>query len=118
MVQTNSSQLRLSAGVNLNRENYTGSDTVSVSGEGVVGGDFLAFHFDSPTLDVNTSLYVYPSVTDPGRIRIQFDSRFSYELLKDFTVALTLDDWFDSRPGSETAQKNDFSVTFSLGWNF
>jgi len=118
-VQTNSSLLRLSGGVNLNREKFiSSSDTVTVSGEAVVGGDFLAFRFDSPKLDANTSLFVFPSVTELGRVRIQFDSRFSYELLKDFTVALTFWDTFDSRPGSTTAQKNDLGVTFGLGWKF
>jgi hypothetical protein len=116
--QTNSSELRTSAGVNLNREQYVGSDTANVSGEGVVGGDFLAFRFDSPKLDVNTSLYGYPSITDLGRVRIQFDLRVSYELLKDFTVGLTFYDSFDSRPPSATASKNDFGVTIPIGWKF
>jgi hypothetical protein len=117
-VQTNSSLLRLSGGVNLNRERFNSSDTVTVSGEAVVGGDFLAFRFDSPKLDVNTSLFVFPSVTELGRVRIQFDTRFSYELLKDFTVALTFWDSFDSRPGSTEAEKNDLGITFGLGWKF
>ena len=117
-IQKNSSLLRLRGGVNLNRERYETSDTVTVSGEGVVGGDFLAFRFDRPKLDVNTSLFVFPSVTDLGRVRIQFDSRFSYELLKDFTVALTFYDSFDSRPPTAGVAKNDFGVTFGLGWKF
>ena len=117
-VQTNSALLRLSGGANLNREQYTDVDTATVSGEAVVGGDFLAFRFDSPKLDVNTSLFVFPSVTELGRVRIQFDTRFSYELLKDFTVSLTFWDRFDSRPGSDVANKNDFSVTFGLGYKF
>ena len=91
---------------------------MTVSGEAVVGGDFLAFRFDSPKLDANTSLYVFPSVTDLGRVRIQFDTRFSYELLKDFTVALTFYDSFDSRPPTAGVEKNDFGVTFGLGWKF
>ncbi|UCG85886.1 MAG: DUF481 domain-containing protein [Gemmatimonadota bacterium] len=117
-VQTNSSLLRLSAGVNVNREKFTGSDTASVSAEAVLGGDFLAFRFDSPKLDANTSLNAYPSVTDLGRLRLEFDARFSYELLKDFTVALTFYNSFDSRPGSDVARKNTFGVTFSLGYKF
>jgi hypothetical protein len=116
--QTNSSELRASAGVNLNREQYVGSDTANISGEGVVGGDFLVFRLDSPKLDVNTSLYGYPSITDLGRVRIQFDLRVSYELLKDFTVGLTFYDSFDSRPPSATASKNDFGVTIPIGWKF
>jgi len=117
-MQTNQHLLRISGGVNLNREQYVGSDTAAVGGEGVVGGDFLAFRFDSPKLDINTSFYVFPSVTDLGRVRMQFDNRVSYELLKDFTVSLTFYDSFDSRPPSEIAAKNDFSVTFGLGWKF
>jgi hypothetical protein len=117
-VQTNSALFRVSGGVNLNREKYTTSDTVTVSGEAVVGGDFLVFRFDSPKLDANTSLYVFPSVTDFGRVRLQFDTRFSYELLKDFTVALTFYDSYDSRPPTEGVVKNDFGITFGLGWKF
>jgi hypothetical protein len=117
-IQKNSALLRLRGGVNLNRERFTTSDTVTVSGEGVIGGDFLAFRFDSPKLDVNTSLFVFPSLTEKGRVRIQFDSRFSYELLKDFTVSLTFYDSFDSRPPTAGVAKNDFGVTFGLGYKF
>jgi hypothetical protein len=118
ITQTNQHLLRTSVGVNLNREKYVGSDTVAVSGEGVIGGEFLAFRFDSPKLDINTSFYVFPGITDLGRVRMQLDNRVSYELLKDFTVSLTFYDSFDSRPPSAAARKNDFTVTFGLGWKF
>jgi hypothetical protein len=38
--------------------------------------------------------------------------------LKDFTVGLDVFDKFDSRPPSETAQKNDFGTTLTMGWKF
>jgi len=61
---------------------------------------------------------VYPGITDWGRVRIDFDSRVSYELIKDFYLTLSLFERFDSRPPSETAAKSDFGTTLSISWSF
>jgi len=39
-------------------------------------------------------------------------------LWKDFFVALTLYDTFDSEPPSPDADRNDVGVVISLGWSY
>jgi hypothetical protein len=49
---------------------------------------------------------------------LDFNARLAYEILKDFTVSLTLFDTFDSRPPDAGAATNDYGMTASLGWTF
>ena len=76
------------------------------------------FTYDSPKTDVAFVANVYPSLSDWGRIRIEFDGRVKRELVKDFTVGFSLYDSFDSRPPTETARKNDVGLSLTIGWTF
>jgi hypothetical protein len=62
-------------------------------------------------------------LTDFGRVRIEFETRIKYEVLKDFYLGLGLFDKFDSRPpvGNDTvngAIKNDFGIETTINWRF
>jgi hypothetical protein len=83
-----------------------------------LGGDFEFFLFDSPKTDIRSDLTVMPILSDLGRWRIDFNASVSYELISDFTVGFSFFDNFDSRPPSETASKNDYGLTFNLGYTF
>ena len=57
------------------------------------------FSVDSGTpLDYNTTISLYPSLSQAGRIRGQVDIRLKYELFKDFNAGILLTDTFDSSP--------------------
>jgi hypothetical protein len=77
-----------------------------------------AFRYSAPKLTHRTSLTVLPSLTQSGRYRFDFETRTSYEIFGDFFVALTFEDNFDSKPPSETAHKNDWTLAFSVGWSW
>ncbi|MCL7971560.1 MAG: DUF481 domain-containing protein [marine benthic group bacterium] len=83
-----------------------------------LGADFAFFLFDSPKTDITSDLTVTPILNDWGRVRIDFNARVAYELISDFTIGFRFFDNFDSRPPSETASKNDYGLTFSLGYKF
>jgi hypothetical protein len=76
------------------------------------------FHFDSPTLDFSTSLNVYPSITNAGRVRGDFSTRLKYELFSDFNAGINFTDSFDSRPPEEDASHNDYILSFTIGWSY
>ncbi|HTM30668.1 MAG TPA: DUF481 domain-containing protein [Vicinamibacterales bacterium] len=76
------------------------------------------FRYDTPKTDVATSLYVYPGLSDWGRVRLELDSRLNRELLKDFTIGFTIYDSYDSRPPTEGARKNDVGLSLTIGWTF
>jgi hypothetical protein len=82
------------------------------------GAEFAFFRFDSPKTDITSDLSVVPILSDWGRWRIDFNVRLAYELISDFTVGFRFFDNFDSQPPSETASKNDYGLTFSLGYTF
>ena len=68
--------------------------------------------------DVRITLTAYPSITDFGRVRFDFDARASREIVNDFTISLIFFDTYDSRPAAAGAAKNDFGASVALGWKF
>ncbi|MCZ6916538.1 MAG: DUF481 domain-containing protein [Gemmatimonadetes bacterium] len=125
MQQSNSSIVRMAGGVSLSAERFT-SDTAAAGTEstnalnleGLIQFEWAVFRFDAPELDLLTTVQVLPSITDLGRVRSDIDIRVSYELVKDFFLALTGNTRLDSRPPSADATKVDFGTKFTIGWSF
>ena len=121
-VLAQSNQMELEAGIGLvgTQEQFastTGSST-QTSLEGLLTAQWDAFHFDSPTLDFGTRVSLFPSLSDAGRVRGQVEFRLEYELFNDFNTGIRFTDTFDSRPLEETAPKNDYIATFTIGWSY
>jgi hypothetical protein len=116
-IQSNSSLLFLQAGPLVTREVFLDDPDPKHSLEFAVGGEYEAFRFDEPELDFVINLVVIPSITTWGRVRINLDSRFRYELINDFYIGFSVYNAFDSQAGEEGAQ-NDFNTTLSLGYKF
>ena len=118
MVQNDAIEFTLGGGAVLMHERYLGQDEGVSTVEAQLSAVFNAFRYNSPKLDVSTSLHMYPGITEWGRVRIDFDTRISYELIKDFFLTVSIFERFDSRPPSETAAKSDFGTTLSISWSF
>lgn len=84
----------------------------------LLGGDWKVFHLDSPKLDISTTVSVIPSITDLGRVRLQWDYRLSHEVLSDFFVGLKGFVSYDSRPPTTNAVKSDYRLNFTVGWTW
>ena len=117
-IQSNVLMLRAAGGLVLIRERYYDVDEVTYGLEGAISGQFEAFRYDRPKLDVTMTTTIYPSFTEWGRVRVEADSRVSYELVKDFYLTLSVFDQFDSRPQDVNASKNDFGTTLSISWSY
>ena len=121
LIQSNSMALGIAGGLAVARERFTSTPTSSgenrTSFEGVLASQWDAFRFDAPTLDFSTSLYLYPSFSDPGRVRGELNTRLKYEVISDVDVGITLTDTFDSDPPGDTST-NDFITTFTIGWSY
>jgi len=123
--QSNRSELQAGAGLVVTTERFTSSpdggasaDTNKVNLEGLLTATWDAFRFDSPKLDLSTSLVLFPSISSPGRVRGEWSLRLKYELFKDFNVGINLTDTFDSRPPDTTASRNDFITSLTVGWSY
>ena len=118
MVQNDAIEFTVGAGVVLLHERYLGQEDGSSTIEGQLDAQLDAFRYNTPKLDLTTSLEIYPGISEWGRVRIDFDTRISYELIKDFFLTLSIFERYDSRPPSETAAKSDFGTTLSISWSF
>ena len=116
---TNQMQLSLAAGLVGTQEQFSsGTGSTRDTGlEGLLAADWDAFRFDSPKLDFSTSVALFPSISDAGRVRGQGEFRLVYEVFKDFNAGVRFTDTFDSRP-PEGASKNDYVTELTIGWSY
>ena len=118
LTQSNQAELRASAGLVLIREEYFSTDSTTGGVEGLLATAFRAFRYDHPKLDGYVSVQAFPSLSIPGRVRLQADLRLSYELVEDFMLTGTVFDSYDSKPQAAGAEKNDFGTTLAITWTF
>jgi hypothetical protein len=115
--QSNRSEILVLGGLAFTNERFTGS-SATTNLEMVVGAQADYFRLDTPKTNLQAALTLYPNLTDLGRIRSELDVSVTYEVIKNFNTGLILFDNFDSRPPSAGAAKNDFGITFTIGWTF
>ena len=117
LLQTNQTQLTALVGVLGNHETpVSGESKYNV--EALVGAQYSTFMYGFPKLTFNASLKVIPSLTEAGRVRLQFNSSAQREIASDFYLAISVFDSFDSRPPTEGAAKNDWGPVISVGLKF
>ena len=116
--QTNSALLALGAGAQVSRENIAGAVEDEQTVEGVLRVDWDWFRYDSPELDLGTSLRLYPNLSDTGRVRGEFDITLRWEIIDDLFWQLSFYESYDSDPVDTEANSNDYGITTSLGWSF
>lgn len=73
--------------------------------------------FDFSDLNLKTGLKIYPSLSEKGRIRIDYDLTLKYDLPLDFYIKMGFTLNFDNQPAIEG---NDFDYIFTsgFGWKF
>jgi len=99
-------------------ENFTTADptlTDRSSGEGFAGVELNAF--DIGSVDILSSFTVIPSLTESGRVRMDFRTDFQWELIKDFFFRVGVTDNYDSSPVGD-APSNDYVFSTSVGWSY
>lgn len=117
LVNTNRAQLAVGAGIVVNDERGVDVEpTQNIEALFLFGWSFFTYDRPKTTLDV-TSQY-YPSLSDPGRHRVQFDAAVKQEILKDFFVSVSGYNTYDSRPPNPAFSNNDVGVVLSVGWSY
>ena len=117
LINSNRAQLSLGAGIAVNNE-----QGVDVEATQNVEAIFLFqtsyFTYDRPKTNFDLGVQYYPSLSNPGRHRVQLDMSVKRELLPDFFVALTIYNAYDNRPPNALADRNDVGVVASIGWSY
>jgi putative salt-induced outer membrane protein YdiY len=118
LMQTDRTSATVIAGTAYSHESYVpqpGTEPVRNNAESLLGITFSTFRFK--TLNLNTHALVFPSLIEPGRLRLSSQSNLRIELVRNFHWNFQLYENYDTRPPINAA-KNDLGVTTSLGWTF
>ena len=117
LTQSNSGWILLAAGGAVGREKPVDGDTTT-NVDALIAFNASKFNYDFPKTSLDLSVLVFPSLNDPGRIRLNANLSLSRELLKDFNVTVTAYNSYDNRPPTTGASKNDVGFSLALGWTF
>jgi hypothetical protein len=106
------------AGVAWNYEDYTAaSDSINPtnSAEAFLGFEYKIF--DLGDLDMVTRVYGYPSLTESGRFRTDFNLDLRYEFAFDLFFGFGFTFNYDNRPAPGSDQ-TDYVLQTTIGWEF
>ena len=116
--QTNTSLLSLGGGVQLSRENVATGISDEDTVEAVLALNWDWFRYDTPELDLSTTLQIIPNLSESGRVRSELDVSLKWEIVEDLFWELSFYDSYDSDPVVDGAEKNDIGIATSLGYSF
>ncbi len=115
--QTETTRFSIFGGLAATREKYS---TVvgtprATNADAIAGMDFATFRFT--TTDITSRLSLFPSLTTPGRMRMQLTSDLRIKIASDLYWGFHVYENFDSKPPVR-ADKNDLGISTSVGWKF
>ena len=115
--RTEHTRLSVYGGIVGTREHYSESIGTprTTNADAIVGADFGTFRFNS--VDIRSRFSLFPSLTTPGRMRLQGTSDLRIKIVKDLWWGFHVYESFDSKPPVR-ADKNDLGVSTSVGWKF
>lgn len=117
LVHTNNSYWGISMGANYNNENFSNETPDRKSWEGFFGTELNLF--DVGDLSLMTKWFVYPSITESGRWRSDFniDTRYEMPFDDDFYIKIGLTYNYDNKP-IEGASEDDYVFHTGFGWSW
>ncbi len=117
VINSNRAQMAFGAGLSVNDER--GVDVESTRNvEALFIFQTSFYTYDRPKTNLDIALQYYPSLSDIGRQRVQFDAAVKRELWKDLFVSFNGYNTFDSRPPNAAADNNDVGIVWSIGWSY
>jgi Protein of unknown function, DUF481 len=117
LVQGPQDKLLAGLGLSVNREKpVEGETTTNVEATASLAYD--RFSYDFPKVDVSVAALGFASLNHGGRYRLDVQGQLKRELVRDFYATLRGYESYDSRPATEGAPRNDYGITFALGWSF
>jgi hypothetical protein len=117
LINSNRAQMTLGAGVVVNDEQ--GVDVESAQRiEAMLLFRTSYYTYDRPKTNLDVSLHYYPSLSESGRHRVQFDAAVKREVFKHRFASLNGFNTYDSRPPNPAAATNDVGIVWSIGSSY
>ncbi|UCH85269.1 MAG: DUF481 domain-containing protein [Candidatus Latescibacterota bacterium] len=117
-LKSNRHRLLASLGLSLNSELATDSTETTESLEIALMGTYSRFVYDTPKVALDTTLEVFPSITEQGRVRVNFKIDWSREIISDLTFELNYYISYDNQGASGEGPTRDYGFGTSLGYSY
>ena len=117
-IRSNIQRLYTGLGPLINAETSISNPGYSYSFESFLYAEHRIYRYRDPELYITTTYIVYPSLSNPGRVRWDLQSQVRYEVFNNFFVGLTFYHTYDNQPVSEVGSNNDWGFTTSIGYSF
>ncbi len=115
IVNTNKMYWGVLTGLSYNNERFTNITGDQSSLEGILGTELNMF--DIKDLSIITRLISYPSISDGGRWRVDWNFDLKYDLPLDFYVKTGITLNYDNRP-TAGASDSDYYWKLAFGWEW
>jgi len=116
--RTDRARLATFAGVVFTRERYAPTEsgqTITNNPEGLIGARFRYFRWK--VADLTSEAYLFPNLTTKGRVRLDTNTTFRFQLVKDLYWNFGIYSNYDSKP-PQNARGSDYGVNTGLGYSF
>jgi Protein of unknown function, DUF481 len=80
--------------------------------------DYSIYKHTRPKIILNTDFSVYPSISNPGRLRYDGNISADFELVKDFSISISAYTNFDNQGESESTSNFDWGFNTGLAYKF
>jgi len=118
LIKSNSAYYITTLGVTANSELPTDTTVTTQSMEAVFANTLSFYRYDSPKTDITTNLDIFPSLTEEGRIRLEYDLKLRYELVSDFYIDISYYYSFDNKPVSGSDAARDYGIVTGISWTY
>ena len=116
LLDNNRARLALSLGLQgVTEEDSLGESTESL--EGLVVVDMNVWRFSAPELNLDSTIRLYPGITESGRFRADGTLTLSWEIINDLDLSLSAFGNFDNQSNQE-GDDYDYGITTGLNWSF
>jgi len=115
LINTNKHFLGIAAGYNYNIENYIDPTLDKSSSELFFSTNYNMFDFED--LDLSTGIKIFPSLSESGRWRIDYDFSMKYDLPLEFYIKLGFTLNYDNQSAIK-GNEVDYIITSGIGWEF
>jgi hypothetical protein len=115
---TDEMQLLVITGISLTQEKSTSNVEKGTQFEIPLLFRYNFYRFHHPNIQISFSPAVYYSLSIPGRLRIDGNTSFSWEIIRYFYLKLSPYSNYDSKPPTTGGSTFDYGIVFSLSYRF
>ena len=111
-------QLLVTSGVDFTQERSVDGISSLPQVEIPVMLKFNFYQFKNPDIQINFLFTSFFSITEPGRVRYDGNTNFSWQLIRYFYLTLSPYSNFDNRPPNGSTSNFDYGLVFGLTYKF